>query len=157
MVYKILKGNSFYLHVLIDKVEITEGSRRSTPVDVLGLQDLVVKMLGDFYCCETYVLKEAKRTRSEVVCLIPPTMDIGNYSLQVAWRAGEKQLTSKERGIVQIVSDNRQTMVPAGVMDGECSEGSTMQRRRRPKVCRHTRGQDGAQGLTIGRSRNSAL
>lgn len=119
MVYKILKGNSFYLHVLIDKVEMTWGSRRSASVNVLGLQDLVVKMLGDFYCCETYVLKEVKRTRSEVVCLIPPTMDIGNYSLQVKWKDGEKQLTSKERGIVQIVSDNRQTMVPAGVIDGE--------------------------------------
>lgn len=119
MVYKILKGNSFYLHVLIDKVEMTWGSRRSASVNVLGLQDLVVKMLGDFYCCETYVLKEVKRTSSEVVCLIPPTMDIGNYSLQVKWKDGEKQLTSKERGIVQIVSDNRQTMVPAGVIDGE--------------------------------------
>ena len=119
MIYRIVKGNSFRLHILVSKLQI--GKNKNTIVDynMNKASNIKVELIGGY--CENIELryKVSEDTNNELICDFPNTIDIGNYAVRVSWKSDGVLLSSCESNMFAIVPFNRQSKIPLGIVDGE--------------------------------------
>ena len=120
MIYKIVQGNSFYLHIFVDRLVVGKNGSTVLAVDMTKAGGISVTLSDNCCCCRTHC-EVVSVGGNEVVCIIPSTLDIGNYDLCMRWYDGDMECSSVERNILQIVCNNARTHIPAGVVDGETS------------------------------------
>ena len=87
MIYRIVKGNSFRLHILVSKLQI--GKNKNTIVDynMNKASNIKVELIGGY--CENIELryKVSEDTNNELIRDLPNTLGIGNDAVRVSWNA----------------------------------------------------------------------
>lgn len=119
VVYKIVKGNGFWLHVLVGKVDMSKEFKRLIPCDMSLATDIKVELSG-FCCDDLLIVPEIDGTfGNELICKIPSDLEVGTYDIKVSWKLNGVDMSSIERNLLMIVDNNSKVRLPIGVVDGE--------------------------------------
>lgn len=118
MMYKIVQGNSFKLHIIVRKMELSKEFNRLVDFDLTQASEIRVELQGcfsDSIVCSTSI---SGIEHNVLVCDIPASLGIGSYNVKVSWQYDGYSMSSVERNIMQIVSSNPKTKIPTGVVHG---------------------------------------
>ena len=119
MIYKIVKGNSFKLHILVRKMDVSKEFQRLVDFDMNLATDISVELSG--FCCDviSVPVQVAGIQGNVLICDIPSSLDCGNYNVMVSWKYDGSEMVSIERNLLRIVDHNSISNVPIGVTEGE--------------------------------------
>nr|WP_297000073.1 hypothetical protein [Prevotella sp.] len=119
MIYKIVKGNSFKLHILVRKMDVSKEFQRLVDFDMSLATDIKVELSG--FCCDviSVPVQVAGIQGNVLICDIPSSLDCGNYNVRVSWKYDGSEMVSIERNLLRIVEHNSMSNVPIGVTEGE--------------------------------------
>ena len=119
MIYKIVKGNSFKLHILVRKMDVSKEFQRLVDFDMNMATDISVELSG--FCCDviSVPVQVAGIQGNVLICDIPSSLDCGNYNVRVSWKYDGSEMVSIERNLLRIVEHNSISNVPIGVTEGE--------------------------------------
>lgn len=119
MIYKIVQGNAFKLHILVRKMDLSKEFNRLVDFDLTKASDIKVEL----QCCfdDSIIVPTSIGgiEHNVLVCNIPSTLDIGNYNVAVSWNYDGYAMNSVERNIMQIVETNNRVKIPVGVFQGD--------------------------------------
>lgn len=119
MIYKIVQGNSFKLHILVRKMDVSREFQRLVDFDMNLATDIKVELSG-YFCNKISVPVQVVGIQGNVlICDIPSTLDHGNYNVRVSWKYEDSEMVSIERSLLRIVEHNSKSSVPIGVTEGE--------------------------------------
>lgn len=121
MKYKIVQGNTVFLHVLVDKLDVSKEYNRLVPCDMSKAENIKVELLGGFFSdFDTELEWELSGiNNNELICTVPGTLEMGRYTIKVSWTLDGVAMTSVEKRILQIVSHNDRSKLPIGTVEGE--------------------------------------
>ena len=123
MIYKIVQGNSFKLHILVRKPDISSESNMLIDFDMTKATDIKVSLVCNFGESTIIPAHVSKALPNVVVCEVPSTLDIGNYNVSVSWKMDGNDMASVEKNLFRIVEYNSQAQYPICMVDGEnCKE-----------------------------------
>ncbi len=119
MIYRIVKGNGFKLHILVSKLEIAQNSNTLVDCDMNQATNTKVELVDG--SCNSIELrhKVSGDAKNELICDFPDDIDIGCYAVKVSFVIGGIHLSSCESNMFAIVPFNRQSKIPVGIIDGE--------------------------------------
>ena len=119
MIYKIVQGNSFKLHILVRKMDVSKEFQRLVDFDMNLATDIRVELSG--FCCDviSVPVQVAGIQGNVLICDIPSSLDCGNYNVMVSWKYDGSEMVSIERNLLRIVEHNSMSNVPIGVTEGE--------------------------------------
>lgn len=118
MIYKIVQGNSFRLHILVRKMDMSKEFNRLVDFDLTQATDIKVELLCNFGSSIIVPTSISGIEHNVLVCTIPSKLELGNYNVRVSWTYNDYQMVSVERNIMQIVESNPKTKIPIGVVQG---------------------------------------
>lgn len=119
MIYKIVQGNSFKLHILVRKMDVSKEFQRLVDFDMNLATDINVELSGCFCNTISVPVQVAGIQGNVLICDIPSTLDYGNYNVRVSWKYDGSEMVSIERNLLRIVEHNSMSNVPIGVTEGE--------------------------------------
>lgn len=119
MIYKIVQGNSFKLHILVRKMDVSREFQRLVDFDMSQATDIKVELSGYFYNTISVPVQVAGIQGNVLICDIPSFLDCGNYNVSVSWKYEDSEMVSIERNLLRIVEHNSMSNVPIGVTEGE--------------------------------------
>lgn len=123
MIYKIVQGNSFKLHILVRKPDISSESNMLIDFDMTKATDIKVSLVCNFGESTIILAHVSMALPNVVVCDVPSTLDIGNYNVSVQWRMDGNDMASVEKNLFRIVEYNSQAQYPICMVEGEnCKE-----------------------------------
>lgn len=123
MIYKIVQGNSFKLHILVRKPDISSESNMLIDFDMTKATDIKVSLVCNFGESTIIPAHVSMALPNVVVCEVPSTLDIGNYNVSVSWRMDGNDMASVEKNLFRIVEYNSQAQYPICMVEGEnCKE-----------------------------------
>lgn len=123
MIYKIVQGNSFKLHILVRKPDISSESNMLIDFDMTKATDIKVSLVCNFGESTIIPAHVSIALPNVVVCDVPSTLDIGNYNVSVSWRMDGNDMASVEKNLFRIVEYNSQAQYPICMVEGEnCKE-----------------------------------
>lgn len=120
MIYKIVQGNGFKVHILVRKMDVSREFQRLVDFDMSKAESVKVELLSGLKD-SSVVLEHTMSgiTNNVLVCNIPSNLELGNYSIKVSWTIGDECMSSIERGFLQIVSFNSKSKIPIDIVEGE--------------------------------------
>lgn len=119
MIYKIVQGNSFKLHILVRKLDLSKEFQRLIDFDMSQASDIKVSLEGCF-CEQTDIPITVTGVQKNVlVCDVPNTLELGRYNVRVSWTVDSHKMVSVERNLLQIVPYNSNVSIPIGMVEGE--------------------------------------
>lgn len=119
MIYKIVQGNSFKLHILVRKMDVSREFQRLVDFDMSQATDIKVELSGCFCNTISVPVQVAGIQGNVLICDIPSFLDCGNYNVRVSWKYEDSEMVSIERNLLRIVEHNSMSNVPIGVTEGE--------------------------------------
>lgn len=119
MIYKIVQGNSFKLHIMVRKVDVSKEFQRLVDFDMNLATDIRVELSGCFCNTISVPVQVAGIQGNVLICDIPSTLDYGNYNVRVSWKYDGSEMVSIERNLLRIVEHNSMSNVPIGITEGE--------------------------------------
>ena len=123
MIYKIVQGNSFKLHILVRKPDISSESNMLIDFDMTKATDIKVSLVCNFGESTIIPAHVSMALPNVVVCDVPSTLEIGNYNVSVSWRMDGNDMASVEKNLFRIVEYNSQAQYPICMVEGEnCKE-----------------------------------
>lgn len=123
MIYKIVQGNSFKLHILVRKPDISSESNMLIDFDMTKATDVKVSLVCNFGESTIIPAHVSMALPNVVVCEVPSTLDIGNYNVSVSWKMDGNDMASVEKNLFRIVEYNSQAQYPICMVEGEnCKE-----------------------------------
>lgn len=124
MIYKIVQGNSFKLHILVRKPDISSESNMLIDFDMTKATDIKVSLVCNFGESTIIPAHVSMALPNVVVCDVPSTLDIGNYNVSVQWRMDGNDMASVEKNLFRIVEYNSLRLNnPICMVEGEnCKE-----------------------------------
>lgn len=119
MIYRIVKGNSFKLHILVSKLDIAKNCNTIVDYNLNKAANIKVELIDGY--CEKIQLKHkiSGDANNELICDFPDNIEVGCYAIKVSWEIGGTKLSSCESNMFAIVPFNRQARMPLGIIDGE--------------------------------------
>ena len=123
MIYKIVQGNSFKLHILVRKPDISSESNMLIDFDMTKATDIKVSLVCNFGESTIIPAHVSMALPNVVVCDVPSILEIGNYNVSVSWRMDGNDMASVEKNLFRIVEYNSQAQYPICMVEGEnCKE-----------------------------------
>ena len=119
MIYKIVQGNSFKLHILVRKMDVSKEFHRLVDFDMHLATDIRVELSGCFCNTISVPVQVAGIQGNVLICDIPSTLEYGNYNVRVSWKYDGSEMVSIERNLLRIVEHNSMSNVPIGITEGE--------------------------------------
>lgn len=119
MIYKIVQGNSFKLHIMVRKIDVSKEFQRLVDFDMNLATDIRVELSGCFCNTISVPVQVAGIQGNVLICDIPSTLDYGNYNVRVSWKYDGSEMVSIERNLLRIVEHNSMSNVPIGITEGE--------------------------------------
>ena len=119
MIYKIVQGNNFKLHILVRKLDMSKEFQRLVDFDMSEATNIKVELVGWFDKPITLPSHISGIAKNVLVCDVPDTLELGNYSVRVSWNMDGIKMVSTERRLLRIVDYNSQSNIPIGIIDGE--------------------------------------
>lgn len=132
-IYKIVKGNSFTLHIQMQKAYISQNKQMLEDLDVSeisGLNIFLTDMFGvdiplfDKPTKDPYVFYKSngsniKLSGNEIALTFPSYLEEGIYGITVRGKYNGNDLCSIEKKLFRIVERNGKSHIPLGVVEGE--------------------------------------
>lgn len=124
-IYKIVKGNSFILHIQMQKAYISQNKQMLEDLDVTAISNLEV-LLTDAFGDKVAQMKildidtsdDAKR--NEISVSFPScNLDEGIYGITIRGKYNTNDLCSIEKKLFRIVERNGKSHIPLGIVEGE--------------------------------------
>lgn len=124
-IYKIVKGNSFILHIQMQKAYINKNKQMLEDIDVCAISNLEV-LLTDIFGDAVAQMKiinidkslEAKN--NEISVLFPNcNLDEGIYGVTIKGKYNGNDICSIEHRLFRIVERNGKSHIPLGIVEGE--------------------------------------
>ncbi len=116
MIYKIVQGNSFRLHILVRKMDLSKEFNQLVDFDLTQATDIMVELLCNFGDAIIVPTSISGIEHNVLVCQIPSRLELGNYNVRVSWKYNDCKMVSVERNIMQVVECNPKTKIPIGVV-----------------------------------------
>lgn len=119
MIYKIVQGNGFTLHINISKVGLQADKQYLADLDlsqVKGLSAWLTDMFGGSIKLDSCI---STNKANEILVAIPSNLDCGIYGIKLFGIYNGMDFGSIERRLFSIVESNREGHIPLGVIDGE--------------------------------------
>lgn len=123
MVYKITKGNTFVLHILLEKKMVEKDVSNTVRVDLQGVTNLQVELIdGKCRCCSHTKMAYNIGTENDIVVRVPSDLECCVYGFRIRGTEGGAAFSSVDPAVFCIVPTNGMTRVLAGVTDGDDSD-----------------------------------
>lgn len=119
MIYKIVQGNGFKVHVLVRKTDISREFQRLVDFDMSKAENVKVELLHGLDDSITLQHTVSGISNNVIICDIPSDLALGNYSIKASWAIGDEQMSSTERNFLQIVPFNSKSKIPIDIVEGE--------------------------------------
>lgn len=119
MIYKIVQGNSFKLHILVRKMDVSREFQRLVDFDMSKAESVTVELQGGYENSIPLRHTMSGISNNVLICDVPSDLELGNYSIKVSWTLGNEQMSSTERGFLQIVPFNSKGKIPIDIVEGE--------------------------------------
>ena len=124
-IYKIVKGNSFVLHIQMQKAYISKNKQMLEDIDVSAINNLEV-LLTDIFGDEVARMKiinidKSSETKHNEISVSFPNCNIdeGIYGVTVKGKYNGKDICSIEKKLFRIVGRNGKSHIPLGIVEGE--------------------------------------
>lgn len=124
-IYKIVKGNSFVLHIQMQKAYISKNKQMLEDIDVSAINNLEV-LLTDIFGDEVARMKiinidKSSETKHNEISVSFPNcyIDEGIYGVTVKGKYNGKDICSIEKKLFRIVGRNGKSHIPLGIVEGE--------------------------------------
>lgn len=121
MVYKIVQGNSFKLHILVRKLDISKEFQRLIDFDMTEATDIKVELIGGFSELIPTAVTIGGISGNTLIVSVPSNLDVGIYDVKVSWKYNDYEMASTERKLIKIVEHNSKCSLPIGIVEGEVS------------------------------------
>ena len=119
MIYKIVQGNGFKIHILVRKIDVSKEFQRLVDFDMSKTESVKVELLRGIGCSIPLRHTMSGISNNVLVCDIPSDLELGNYSIKVSWTLGNEHMSSVERGFLQVVPFNSKSKIPIDIVEGE--------------------------------------
>jgi len=124
-IYKIVKGNSFTLHIQMQKAYISQNKQMLEDLDVAAISHLEV-LLIDAFGDEVAQMKvldidtSDNAKQNEISVSFPScNLEEGIYGIMVRGKYNGNDLCSIEKKLFRIVERNGKSHIPLGIVEGE--------------------------------------
>lgn len=126
MIYKIVKGNSFLLHIKMQKAYIAENKQMLEDLNVEEIDSLKVylnDMFGEEQELKTRRIDITNRSSpiNEIQVFFPSNIEEGMYGITIKGKYYGNDICSIEHKLFAIVSTNAKSHIPLGLVEGEQS------------------------------------
>ena len=126
MIYKIVKGNSFLLHIKMQKAYIAENKQMLEDLNVEEIDSLKVylnNMFGEERELKTRRIGITNRSLpiNEIQVFFPSNIEEGIYGITIKGKYYGNDICSIEHKLFAIVSTNAKSHIPLGLVEGEQS------------------------------------
>lgn len=119
MIYKIVQGNGFKIHILVRKMDVSREFQRLVDFDMSKAESVNVELQygvdGSIPLSHTL----SGIANNVLVCDVPSDLELDNYSIKVSWTLGNEHMSSIERGFLQVVPFNSKSKIPIDIVEGE--------------------------------------
>lgn len=119
MIYKIVQGNSFILHISISKVGLQANKQYLADLDLSQASGLSVWLTDMFGGGIKLDVNTSTKSTNEILAKIPSNLDCGIYGIKLSGTYNGIDFSSVEQRLFSIVASNREGHIPIGVIDGE--------------------------------------
>lgn len=119
-IFKIVKGNSFTLHIHMQKTTFSQDKQSFEDMDATAISGLCVYLNTMFGNNVPLSINETVFTsNNEIQITFPGDLEEGIYGITVKGKYNGNDICSIERRIFRIVGRNCQAYIPIGMMEGE--------------------------------------
>lgn len=118
-IFKIVKGNSFVLHIYMQKASIDQNGQAEVNLAVASVNGLKVSLfsLADLRVINVpYVFTDVT---NEIRVTFPAILKEGSYDIIISGTYEDQEMNCIEHCVLTIVDGNCQDKVPVGIVDGE--------------------------------------
>lgn len=119
MIYKIVQGNSFILHISISKVESQANKQYLSDLDLSQASGLSVWLTDMFGCDMKLDISISPNSTNDIIAKIPTNIDCGIYGIKLSGTYNGSDFSSVEPKLISIVASNREGHIPIGIISGE--------------------------------------
>lgn len=119
MIYKIVQGNSFVLHICISKVGLEANKQILSDLDLSQASGLNVWLKDMFGGSIKLNVNTSTKSTNEIIAKIPSNLDCGIYGIRLSGTYNGIDFCSAEQKLFSIVASNREGHIPIGIIDGE--------------------------------------
>ena len=127
--YKIVKGNSFILHIEMQKANISQNKQMLEDLDVTKIDGLGI-FLSDMFGEDIQIgrkpsnlyIQESDAIRlcgNEISVRFPSFLNEGIYGITIRGKYNGNDICSIEKKLFRIIERNGKSHIPLGVVEGE--------------------------------------
>lgn len=117
--YKIIKGNSFLLHIKLQKVYAAKNIQIPKDFDVSNISNLNISLCTMFGDEVPISIRQQVATKKEIQVSIPSNLEEGMYGVAIRGVYNNNDFCCKEQKLFKIVSNNKKSYLPLGEVEGE--------------------------------------
>lgn len=119
MIYKIVQGNGFKIHILVRKMDVSREFQRLVDFDMSKAESVTVELQSSIEDSISLRHTMSGISNNVLICDVPSDLELGNYSIKVSWTLGNEHMSSVERGFLQVVPFNSKSKIPIDIVEGE--------------------------------------
>lgn len=119
MIYKIVQGNGFKIHILVRKMDVSREFQRLVDFDMSKAESVTVELQSGIDDSISLRHTMSGISNNVLICDVPSDLGLGNYSIKVSWTLGNEHMSSVERGFLQVVPFNSKSKIPIDIVEGE--------------------------------------
>lgn len=118
-IYKIIKGNSFLLHIKLQKVYAGHNIQIPKDFDVSNISNLNISLCTMFGDEVPINIRHQVATKKEIQVSFPSNLEEGMYGVAIRGVYNNNDFCCKEQKLFKIVSNNKKSYLPLGEVEGE--------------------------------------
>ena len=123
--FRIVKGNSFILHIQMQKAYISQNKQMLEDLDVAAISNIEI-LLTDYFGDvkekmkpEQWGADNGKASLSEIRVKFPSRIEEGIYGITIKGKYNGNDICSIEKNLFRIVERNGKSHIPIGIVEGE--------------------------------------
>lgn len=118
--FKIIKGNSFVLHIALQKIYVSKDTQMPKGYDISRINGLSVSLVSMFGSETPLDINDhVTTTDNDIQVSFPSNMDEGIYGITIKGRYSNQDFCCTEEKLFRIVQNNGRSYIPLGVVEGE--------------------------------------
>lgn len=118
--FKIAKGNSFLLHINMQKIYVSQNTQTTKVFDISNIAGLTLSLATAF--SEEMQISTSGQvavTKDEIQVSIPGCLNEDVYDIIIRGRYNGEDICYRRKNLFRIVSSNKKSCLPPGKLEGE--------------------------------------
>lgn len=119
-IYKIVKGNSFTLHIKMQKTYIGQNQHSLEDVDFTNVANLSISLTNIFgESIEIPSSDILTVSNTELSVFLPKNLDEGLYGIAITGTYDDYAVCCRDPKLIKVVTNNAKSAIPLGIIKGE--------------------------------------